>query len=486
MARPRDLGLATHPELGGLGCAAGRFIGGGAVPAWQTVKRAGTLATAMSSDRDHKHGHAHSFALLASLALLGPACGGDEVPGADETGTDSAGDEVGESAGGACEPGQSQSCTCPNESEGLQTCTADFEWGACEDCTPSECGNGVCEPDELCDECLEDCGLCLDCAEAPSCEQAAIPGVIDTHMEALDVPVEGEMGLGPEQLKVQLGAKIEAGDPGVRMVAAALDGQALAGEHPFVPALRRVFAAHPEQAEIVRRQLGLAGMEAPADYRARLPDPRLAAGADAISPAPQAAPGDCEEPKLRIRVAKVIVHNEADLVFKDVIYCAIVSEAMPGAEIRVTPKTFALDNGEEYTYALAEGMVWGQLGEPVAPEGNLSMTYNCLEGDDTGAFEEFLDAIADAAAEAGGLPIPNGWVIGVVGLAAEIIGAALALENDDHLFNATQIIPADLQLDMTPGVWWSVERAGTFMLKDWHWELRMEAWGCTEDGTLDN
>ena len=72
----------------------------------------------------------------------------------------------------------------------------------------------------------------------------------------------------------------------------------------------------------------------------------------------------------------------------------------------------------------------------------------------------------------------------VIGLAADVIAAALALDSDNHLFNASQVVPAELQLGMTTGVGWSVERDGVNALENWDWELRMEAWGCTDDGTL--
>jgi hypothetical protein len=430
-----------------------------------------------------------TLASLIGLALAG-ACGGDEVVGGGETGTESGGSEAGTEGAQLCEPLEQQACVCDDGGEGVQLCDeAGDAWGECSECViPPVCGDALCEPDKLedCSNCPEDCGICLDCAEAPSCEAAAIPGAIETHLDVLDLLPEGEgMPIPPGPLADQLAAKVAAGQLGVRVVAAALDPVAVADEHPFVPALRQVFARYPDQAAAVRRQLAAAGLGVAADYRQQFPEPRTTnelSGATQVSPVPQQDPGDCDDPKLRVRVAKIIVHNESDLVFKDTIYCAIVSEAMPGAEIRVTPKTFALDNGDEYSYALAEGVVWGQLGEPVAPVGSLSMTYNCIEADGTGAFEEFLDAIADAALGADAIPGPYGWVLPVVGLAADIISAALALENDDHLFNASQIIPADLHLQMTQGVWWSVQRQGTFMLKNWHWELRMEAWGCTEDG----
>lgn len=430
------------------------------------------------------------------LACVGAfACGDDAVGGnADATSGSETGpspSETGDGSGdtGVCEPGDEQACACPSAADGVQVCDPSAgDWGECDCPPPAVCGDEVCEAEggEDCSTCPDDCGICLDCEDAPICATAAIPGVIDVHLEALDeLPDEGlAPSPGPGG---GLASKVAAADPGVRVVAAALDPQPQAGEHPFVPRLRAVFEAHPEQAAIVRRQLGLAGLADPLAYRSAHPEPRLPSPL-ALAPAsagagrgPQSGPEACDDPKLRIRVAKIIVHEEADLVFKDNIYCAIVAESGVGAEIRVTPKTFALDTGDEFDLALAQGVVWGQAGEPVAPMGNLAMTYNCLEGDDTGAFEEFLDAIADAAADTGALPFEYGWVIPVVGLAAEIIGAALALENDDHLFNAAQIIPATLQLEMTQGVWWSVRRDGTFMLKPWDWELRLEAWGCTDD-----
>ena len=434
------------------------------------------------------------FALLLSAALsAGLGCGPDESLGASEdTGTDAGpGDtESGESgSAGVCEPLAEQACECSEGGEGTQQCDEDgLAWGPCSDCVlPPECGDGVCEADkgEDCTLCEDDCGICLDCEEAPSCEAAALPGMIDTHLEVLDILPEGEgMPLPPAEVARTLAAKVAAGEVGVRIVVAALDPVAIPGEHPYVPKLRAIFNRFPEQTLGVRRQLQRAGLDDLDDYRARFPEPRTSGLMDSadILPPPQGDPELCEDPQLRVRLAKIIVHNEADLIFKDKIYCAIVSEAMPGAEIRVTPTTFALDNGDEYSYALAEGVVWGQLGEPVAPVGSLSMTYNCLEADGTGAFEEFLDAIANGALGADAIPGPYGWVLPVIGLAADIIGAALSLEQDDHLFNASHIIPADLHLQMTQGVWWSVQRTGTFMLKNWHWELRMEAWGCTADG----
>ncbi len=422
--------------------------------------------------------------VLLPIFTLALACSDDQSPGGDEVGDATGTDETG--AEPACSPDDELPCDCSDGFVGVQVCLADGSgYGECSECVdpdPPVCGDMVCEPDEDCSTCADDCGICLDCSEAPSCEGAAIPGVIETHLEALDVPVAGG-DMQPLELAAKLDAAVETGGPGVRVIAAALD-QPVAGEHPLVPALRDVFARYPDEAAIVRRQLERAGMGDASAYRVRFPDPKLDQAQTELAPKPAAAPEDCEPAKLRMRVAKILVHEEADLVFKDNIYCAIVSEAASSAEIRVTPKTSNLDTGQEYVYSLAEGVVWGQMGEPVAPMGNMLVTYNCLESDETGGFEEFLDAIADAATGTNPIPGTYGWIVPVVGLAAEIIGAALALETDDHLFNASQVIPAELHLEMTNGVWWSVERDGTFVLKKWHWELRMEAWGCTDDGVL--
>ncbi|MFO7566061.1 MAG: hypothetical protein R6X02_25680 [Enhygromyxa sp.] len=358
----------------------------------------------------------------------------------------------------------------------------DTECSDCEQPTLAVCGDAICDSGEDCSTCADDCGVCLDCSEAPSCEGAAIPGVIEAHLEALDLPATaGDMQ--PLDLAAQLAAAVQGGDPGVRIVAAALD-EATADEHPLIPALREVFSRYPEQAAIVRHQLERAGMGAAAAYRVRFPEPkRVAEQRPLLRPPPTAGAEHCEPAKLRMRVAKIIVHDGVNPVLHDKIYCAIISEAASGAEIKVTPRTSKLDSGDEYVFALAEGVTWGQLGEPVAPLGDMLITYNCFESDDHRAYQQFLEAIGDAALGANAIPGSYGWVVPIVGLAAKIIGAALALDKDDHLINAAQVIPAELQLEMTNGVWWSVERSGTQgLLKKWRWELRMEAWGCTDDG----
>ena len=90
-----------------------------------------------------------------------------------------------------------------------------------------------------------------------------------------------------------------------------------------------------------------------------------------------------------------------------------------------------------------------------------------------------------AAAQAGAILNDigqQGWILELGAAILPVISDALALDGDDHLFNASQIITADKQLELTNGASWSVRREGTHYLSDWDWELHMEVWGCAESG----
>ena len=95
-----------------------------------------------------------------------------------------------------------------------------------------------------------------------------------------------------------------------------------------------------------------------------------------------------------------------------------------------------------------------------------------------------LDGIGQAATAIGGVAGSYGWVFTVIGAVAPVIGDVVGMDGDDHLFNAQQTIPLDKQLDLTNGRFWSVRRHGSHSGSDWDWELRVEAWGCAEKGTL--
>jgi len=405
----------------------------------------------------------------------------------------------------ACVPGTQSTCACPGQDDGVQVCLEDGSGvGECmcggadgtgdddgtdtsvdETGEPDPCGNSVCDAEEDCRSCEVDCGVCEPCTLADSCEGAQIPPPIDTHVDFLDDPMAY---IPPPELAAHLAAEVEGGDEAAAMVAAALS-PALPGEASVVTAIRDAFAAHPSATAAVKRQLALAGMPDPTAYRDAHPAPtqlqvqlaRAAAAADLVgAPDPTAAP--CDDPRMRVRVATLYVHEEDDDFTNDQIYCAITAEAAEASEIKVTPITPALDEGDQYSYGLEAGVVWGQA-DLAAPKGNLLINYNCIESDTENGYVDLLQGVSDAANAAAGVPIPgvDGWVFPAVGIVTGLLAGALSLDGDDLLFNGTQVIPETEMLNLTSGGWWSVRREGTNLNSDWDWELRMEIWGCHDN-----
>lgn len=452
--------------------------------------------------------HAHRLSLIASVALLTACAGGDGERGDDTTfttTTPTTGEDTGDPM--VCVPGAQSSCACPGGGDGVQACNAEGTGlGECEcggvsdsaDSTgpsgttaepttgePDPCGDLTCAEDETCNSCPEDCGECVPCTSAPSCEGALIPPVIDMHADALD---DIQMGyVPPEEALAKIAAIVEEGGPGLRVVIAALDAPA-DDEHPFVAAVRAAFDAHPNAAGALRRQLARVGIEDPATYRAANPEPRPAiehADAARLAAEPGVQHGGmqqpCENPRLRIRVARIDVPEEDDDFLNDEIYCVIAAEGSESSELRLTPITPALDEGDGHDFALGEGVVWGQQ-DLSAPKGNLALTYNCIESEDPATYNGLFDAIGDAAMQAGGVAGDSGWIFDAVGVVSNLLPGVLGLDGDDQLFNASQIIPEDMHLSLTQGAYWEVHRHGTNLNSDWDWHLRMEIWGCHDNG----
>lgn len=433
---------------------------------------------------------------LAGLGLLLlAACGDDEMPG----GTASEDDNI-TNPEPVCVNGHQVACACPGGGEGIQECMPNGAgYGSCqcpEDDTTGNvsgsdsdsgttitmgCGDGVCDDaeGETCQTCEEDCGGCGLCLAAPPCEGVLIPGIIDTHLPALDLHTMNSYA--PGELKTFLENQVKQGSPSVRVLATALAAPS-ERDDPLSARLRALLEEHPEQAAKIRAALARAGLERPEAYRARLPVELQPRPSSPAIPATEPDDGQCLPPRLRLRVAKLIVHEEQEDIPNDVVYCAIVSEANTAAELRLLAPTPPLDEGQEHAYALAEGVIWGQDMDVVDPGGNMLITYNCFEQDSVEGWQALLDAVGDAADGLGGLPGDLGWIFPSIGALAELIGAALAFESDDHLFNASQIIPKELHLEMTNGRWWGVRQSGKDGLSDWDWELRVESWGCADNG----
>ncbi|MBK6519898.1 MAG: hypothetical protein IPM79_34085 [Polyangiaceae bacterium] len=431
-----------------------------------------------------------SFAYLASAAFLAACAAGGE-PNDGGSGSVGGGGEGGET-GQLCVPGQQISCACPGGADGIQSCNGrgdgygacncggDFGGGGAGEGGSDPCGDGTCtEGEENCHTCENDCGFCEPCTLAPSCDNAQIPPGTLMHVPTLDNVM---MPMTKEQILARLEKRIEQGGPGVRLVAAALAGER-AGELPAVSAIRRSFAHHPELATRVRGALTRARVE-----RLDLSQPIDLAnlGGGPITTHGGEFPGgtvECGAPLLRVRVSTVTVHEEDDDFANDIVYCALSSEAATASEIRVTPQTPNLDEGDSFTYAIEAGVFWGQA-EPETPGGNLLLTYDCFETDSSDGYQSLIEGIGNLAEEVGGVAGSYGWIFGIIGAVAPVLSDALALDGDDHLFNAQQTIDLGIQLDMTNGRFWNVRRDGTHLNSDWDWELRVEAWGCAEYGTL--
>jgi hypothetical protein len=181
-------------------------------------------------------------------------------------------------------------------------------------------------------------------------------------------------------------------------------------------------------------------------------------------------------PRLRLRVASVTVHQDRE-DSGDEIYCVVSAEGRD-AEVRVTRITPQLADGKGYEFTLSEGIFWGQ--STLKETGtNLHLKYECIENDEPGAWSKLIQDLgaelarkgADAAGAAAGA-----WVVpiaeGVTGLIGNLLG--VGRKGEERLFEATQTIDYDKQLELAAGAYWTVRRSG----KDFDWELRVEAWGC--------
>jgi hypothetical protein len=332
------------------------------------------------------------------------------------------------------------------------------------------CGDGTCSADESCGTCAQDCGVCK-CAEARACTGNLVPPSSLPPTPDFDVKFERKTR---DQILAKLRDEVIAGGAGGQVLAAAL-AQPSAGEPPAVRAMRTLLGEHPRVATALRQHLISAGLVASEAQLAQLP---LALSG---MQTPMNGPVDCGAPKLSIRVAKVTVFEEDDDIENDVVYCSVSAEGAAGSELKVTPKTPNLDEGESRAFSVGEATIWGQQG-PRDPGGDLMLTYDCFEEDSPDGYGLFVAALAREAARDGRSVDDTGWVSDVAGSAARLVPLVMALDTDDHLLEAQQTIPRSAQLKMTDGATWTVRKSGTHLWSDWDWALTMEAWGCAANG----
>ncbi|MBU1238797.1 hypothetical protein KKF84_02150 [Myxococcota bacterium] len=191
----------------------------------------------------------------------------------------------------------------------------------------------------------------------------------------------------------------------------------------------------------------------------------------------------CHEPRLRLSVNHITVHEEFDDMSNDIVYCIITAESPTRSEIQVLAPTPAMDQGESYSYSMPSNIFWGQTDTLVAPGGDLMITYDCFEQDDPSEYQDIIDTLGTEATSAGGTPGDgNGWIFNTPGAATPVAAAMIALNSsDDYLLHAQQIISAADFMALTAGNYWTVRKSGTMSLSDWDYELFIYAWGCVDN-----
>jgi hypothetical protein len=356
---------------------------------------------------------------------------------------------------GSCEDGDTQKCTCDGGKKSTRTCEGG-SYGSC------ECGEA--------DAPKADAGAPAapvgTCAEARSCSAGATAPAALAEMSDLDVRLELRT---KDQLLAELVALAEQNPSALALLRDAVEPTPT--DDLVVSELRSLFSTHPDVHAAVRRQL----------YR-----PELVALAGTRGPAPMrvmdATPATtCAPAQLVVEVTKLVVHEEDDDLANDKVYCLLTSAGAKVGETRLTPITPALDEGSTHVYTSGAGRFWGQKG-PADPGGDLRLEYNCFEEDKAGGYAEFSKKAGDFLAKNGSKVDDSGYLATAGELITQYLPTLLAMDADDHLFKASQVIPRAKQLALTNGGRWSVRKGGSNLWSEWDWELHVSAYGCVANG----
>jgi hypothetical protein len=197
------------------------------------------------------------------------------------------------------------------------------------------------------------------------------------------------------------------------------------------------------------------------------------AGADASVPDQLPGTDGCENAQLRMRVVAIETYSGGGTIF-----CIVDGNDGSTSEVAITPQTKALGNNETFFFDPANSMFWGQTALHTTTN-DLTITYNCFNVVDNSAWSAALNALGQAAQQAGGIAGPYGWAFGVASAGAQAAAAAIQASNGAKLtLNAQQTIPKGELLDLTNGRTWKVRETGGGFLSGWDWELTLESWGC--------
>jgi hypothetical protein len=394
-----------------------------------------------------------------------------------------------------CKRGDHETCTCPNGKASTKTCSSAGQYLECV-CEAEKvvCGDLTCSESESCKDCPSDCGKCPVCTAARACSAGVeAPGKLIVAPK-LNVKLEAM----PKSLILQnLVSAAERGEPGLRTLAHVLSTEPAA--NPTVEQLRAVFATQPKVADAVRRQLVRPELKTALALGARIAEVQAAplytmsSTASLVADGGLDAGGDagdggtpvvCDAPKLRVRVSKVTVNDNEDYFSNDTVYCFLTAESLAatdGVQGSHTAPTPTLGKGESHTFSGNEAIFWG-VKQATDPKGELTLHYDCWEQDDPTQYIELTKKAAEVLSSAVTDRVGNGWIGSAVSVAMRYLPALVAMDGDDHLFSAAQTIPRSAQLDLAKGATWNVRREGTHLNVHWDWQLRVEAWGCVDNG----
>jgi hypothetical protein len=399
---------------------------------------------------------------LLAVPLLGlagvTACASDPPP-----------DPFGTEGNAKCEPGDAPSCKCKGGKSGTKSCD-NGKLSSC-DCSGATAAVESSAPAATAPRPV--------CTELASCDNLAPP---PTFQPAQNLTV-ALVARNKAEILADLQAEVARGSDRARSLAAALDG-AIPGEPTVVTALRQAIGENPSLEATVRRhvpELGFGSLEA---YRSRFPLSFVTTKNRTLT---TLAVTDSCAPSLRMRIAKITAHEDEDILTDDEIYCSVSATAKEVQELKITPKTPPLGNGESQTFNATETVFFGQ-GKPRDPGGNdIVIKYDCFEAEGNAGYAAMVGAAAKAAREYGRDVTEEGDENGYVATGANLIGTFLplflALDGDDHLYKAEQRIPAAQHKDLAKGATWEIKKSGKHFFSDWEWSLTMEAWGCSVNGS---
>jgi hypothetical protein len=202
-------------------------------------------------------------------------------------------------------------------------------------------------------------------------------------------------------------------------------------------------------------------------------------GVDASAPYSMPGQDGCENPELRLRIERITTNTGGGTTV-----CMV--EATDGAtsEVATTSVTGDLSSGQTFYFDPGTSIFWGQNGLHTTTN-NLTITYNCFLVTNDATWTAALNALGQAAQQAGGIAGPYGWAFGAGAAAAKAAAAALQANNGNSLtLNAQQTIPKSELLDLTNGRVWTIrETGGTCVLgigDCWEWQIDVESWGCAK------